>query len=912
MFIEIRTLFVVYVVFNVLGVVVMVTLWQQNRKRSPEIALWLFYYVLQLVALLLVTLRGVVPDIVSIVFANALIVGGTFVLYVGLERYVGEKSRHLHNYVMVAAFILIHAYLTFVYPSLTLRNVNLSLALLYISAQGAWLMLRRVHPSLLPATRATGIVLAALCVVSVAQVIDNLTKSPTDSLFTSDFFGAMAIMAYQTIFVALTFALFLLVNRRLLTALESELTGHQRTEDTLRESRQQFQGLVETLYDWVWEVDSRGHYTYVSPQIKNILGYEPQEIIGQTPYDLMAPEEAGRVSEVFGALIKEGKPLAALENINIHKDGHAVVIETNGRPFYDVDGKFKGYRGTDRDITNRKQAQETLKKSEEQVRLLLNSTAEAIYGIDLNGDCTFVNPSCLTMLGYADAEQMLGKNMHNLIHHSYPGGLPMRVEDCRIYRAFHEGKGVHVDDEVLWRADGTSFPVEYWSYPQIVNNVVSGAVVAFIDITDRRQAEEGLRQSEEKFSRAFQTSPYAIAISRLADGKFVEVNDAFVSFTGFSREEIARKSSVGLNLWVDENDEETVLSLLREGAAVVDREYMFRGKNGEVLTGLFSAQMIQLREGPCILSSIDNITERKRMEEDLHKNRRFLSDLIEYSGALICVKDRHGRYELVNRKWEEMTGRKRQEVLGKTDEESFPGPVGEQFRANDLEVIESRSVLEKEEILEGKEGKRYFLSVKFPLHDDKGVIWGVCGMMTEITERKLAEEQIHHMATHDMLTGLPSLRLAKDRLSVALGMAHRYQKMTAVMFIDLDGFKVVNDTMGHDAGDYVLKQVAKRLLSCVRETDTVARVGGDEFLIIATELRSTDDAARIAKKIIQSVSRPVAFNRQPAAVSASIGIAFYPDQGEDMEKLIKQADDAMYRVKNTGKNGFAFANTAIK
>ncbi|MFZ1979940.1 MAG: GGDEF domain-containing protein, partial [Smithella sp.] len=131
------------------------------------------------------------------------------------------------------------------------------------------------------------------------------------------------------------------------------------------------------------------------------------------------------------------------------------------------------------------------------------------------------------------------------------------------------------------------------------------------------------------------------------------------------------------------------------------------------------------------------------------------------------------------------------------------------------------------------------------------------------------------------------------------------------MFIDLDGFKDVNDTLGHDAGDYVLKQVAKRLLSCVRETDTVARVGGDEFLIIATEINNPENAAQIAEKVIHLISQPIIFNGRQAVVSVSIGIALFPDDSIDMDQLIKKADEAMYRVKKAGKNGFRFISDTV-
>lgn len=795
MFLEVRTLFVVYIVFNVLGVIMMASFWKYNRKRYPEIVLWLAGYIMQLVALPLIALRDVIPDLISVILANALIVGGTVVLYVGLERYVEIeiKRRQLHNYVMVAVFILIHACFTYIYPSLAFRIINLSFALLYISAQGAWLMLYRAEPDLRPAARATGIVLAAFCIISVVQIIENLTGSQASHLFKPGLMGALTILANQMLFIGLTFGLFLLVSRRLLLALENELVEHKLTEYMLLENKQQFQGLIETLYDWVWEVDSNGKYTYVSPQIKNILGYEPEEILGKTPYELMPLEEAARVSEVFTALIREGKPITALENTNIHKDGHTVIIETNGRPFYDAGGKFKGYRGTDRDITVRKEAGETLKKSEEQVRLLLNSAAEAIYGIDMNGNCTFANPSCLKILGYADMEQLLGRNMHQLIHYSYPDGRPMRVEDCRIYQAFREGKRVHVDDEVLWKADGTCFSAEYWSYPQEIDGKVIGAVVAFVDITERMQTAELLVAERQRLAYILEGTNAGTWEWNVQTGETV-FNERWAEMIGYTLAELA---PANIDTWMK-------------------------------------------------FTHSDDLARSQDLLE-----RHFRKELPYYE-CEARMRHRDGRW---------------------------------------IWVLDRGKVV---------------------TWTDDGKPLNMYGTHQEITSRKLAEEQIHHMATHDMLTGLPSLRLAKDRLSVALSMSRRYKKMTAVMFIDLDGFKKVNDTMGHDAGDYVLKLVAERMLSCVRESDTVARVGGDEFLLISSELYSKDDAARIAEKLIGLVSQPIVLIRQQTAVGASIGIALYPENGEDMDQLIKQADEAMYRVKNAGKNGFAFANTQAK
>lgn len=190
---------------------------------------------------------------------------------------------------------------------------------------------------------------------------------------------------------------------------------------------------------------------------------------------------------------------------------------------------------------------------------------------------------------------------------------------------------------------------------------------------------------------------------------------------------------------------------------------------------------------------------------------------------------------------------------------------------------------------------------------DEGKPFLMYGTHEDITERKESEDKIRHLATHDPLTELPNLRVAIDRISGALDLAKRNKVLVAIMFIDLDGFKRVNDNHGHDAGDNVLKNIANRLNTCVRESDTVARIGGDEFVIVLTEIHTADNAAVIANTVIQTVSQPITFKGIQLKVGASIGIALYPTNGNESEHLLKQADNAMYATKNSGKNGYSFA-----
>ncbi|NVK19718.1 MAG: diguanylate cyclase [Methylocystaceae bacterium] len=182
----------------------------------------------------------------------------------------------------------------------------------------------------------------------------------------------------------------------------------------------------------------------------------------------------------------------------------------------------------------------------------------------------------------------------------------------------------------------------------------------------------------------------------------------------------------------------------------------------------------------------------------------------------------------------------------------------------------------------------------------------VC-LRLDITERKKAEECIRHMANHDRLTGLPSLRLAEESLLSTLKLADRHKWKFAVFFIDLDGFKSINDQFGHQCGDHVLKQVADRLSHCLRQSDLVARIGGDEFLVIQNEVHKQEDCTDVAEKIIAELSRPFDTLNDVATIGVSIGIAIYPDDGKTPAELIKAADQVMYEVKFGGKNNYRFA-----
>jgi PAS domain S-box-containing protein len=279
-----------------------------------------------------------------------------------------------------------------------------------------------------------------------------------------------------------------------------DVTERKRAEGALKKSEEKFSKAFRQSPMIITLSSTDDHrYIEVNETFERITGWRRDEVIGRTPLDIGLWVAPAQRLEASKRLLAEGS-LRDLEADFCMKDGNirigrvsAEVIELGGQPCV---------LGVIADITEHKRAEAALRESEDKFRLLLDSTAEAIYGIDLEGRCTFCNPACLRALGYEHIDEMLGKNMHDLMHHARPDGSLFPVEECRVHQVARTGEGVHADDEVLWKADGTSFPAEYWSHPQRRGQEIVGAVVAFIDITQRKLAEAALASVSRKLIEA--------------------------------------------------------------------------------------------------------------------------------------------------------------------------------------------------------------------------------------------------------------------------------------------------------------------------------------------------------------------------------------------------------------------------
>jgi diguanylate cyclase (GGDEF)-like protein/PAS domain S-box-containing protein len=351
-----------YIISNAICAAVMTTLWLQARRRSPEVGLWLADFIMQFIAVLLIALRGIASDFLSIVVADALIIAGTLLLYMGLERYVGKRSSQWHNYFLMVLFLLIQAYFTYIQPVLLARALNVSLALLVICSQCAWLMLRRVGVEMRPATRRVGIIFAGYSLVSVARVVVDLTIHPSNDLLKSGLYDTLLILTYQMLFIALTFALFLMVHDRIFAALANDIRDRKRAEEALRETKDYLDNLLDHTSSSIITWDTAFGITRFNHAFERLTGYTAGEVVGRE-LQILFPEDSRNESLTKIMQTAEGETWEAVEIPIRCKDGTSRIALWNSANVHAQDGvTLVATIAQGQDITVRKQMEAKLRQ----------------------------------------------------------------------------------------------------------------------------------------------------------------------------------------------------------------------------------------------------------------------------------------------------------------------------------------------------------------------------------------------------------------------------------------------------------------------------------------------------------------------------------------------------------------------
>ena len=398
-----------------------------------------------------------------------------------------------------------------------------------------------------------------------------------------------------------------------------------------------------------------------------------------------------------------------------------------------------------------------------------------------------------------------------------------------------------------------------------------------------------------------------VGVYIVQDGKFVFVNPKFVECAEYSEEELLGRDAI--SFLVHPEDREKVrlnAAEMLKGKRAAPYEFRTITKDGKIKWIMETVIPIYSHEKREVLGNFMDISDNKRAAEILRESEERYRTILENIEDGYYELDGDGRFSFFNDSCRKIFGYDSDELMGMhcrdcTDKESW-GSVGKVF-----DGVGVRGALRPDRVQDWviirKDGfKRHLEASLAPIHNADGKAAGIRGIMRDVTERKKAEETITFMAYHDALTGLPNRVLFNDRIEMALIQARRNRQKFALMMLDLDKFKDVNDTLGHQAGDRLLQAVGNRLRGHLRKGDTVARMGGDEFMLLFPDIKQADDYLVVARKIVESFRRPFCLGSHELSITVSIGMAVYPDDGADFDALSKHADDSMYKAKRGGRN----------
>jgi len=689
-----------------------------------------------------------------------------------------------------------------------------------------------------------------------------------------------------------------------------DITARKHMEEALRQSEERYRTVIEDIEEGYYEVDLQGNFTFASDSICATLGYPREELIGMSYKNYVPNEQFDYVYNIFKKVYETGKPIKSYSLINIRKNGERIHVEDSVAPLSDKNGKIIGFKGITHDITQRKIMEEILQKSEDYFREITENSSDVIIITESNGNIKYCSRSVERCLGYKP-EELTGKNAFNFI---YADDLPRAAND---YSKAIQTKDTAIPNEFrVVHKDGSVRLFEGLGKNLLDNPSVAGFIMNIRDVTERKHleiqkeaAQKSLRESEEKYRTILEKMEEGLFELDLK-GNITFVNDAECRKLGYSREEL---TGMNYRQFQDENTAKKTRQIFsevykkEEPIQLLDVEII--RKNGSKAFNEISVSLLKDKQGKAtgFRGISRDVTVRRQMEEMIRQSEEKYRTIINEVDEWYFEIDLAGNVIFVNDAIVRSVGYPPERLIGLNyksfTSEERSGEVFKIFR----QVYETREPIKNfpyEFVL--PDGKITFFELSvFPKLDDQGKVVGFRGVGHDVTERKRTEEQLNYIATHDLLTGLPNRMLLMDRLKMATAQAKRNAQKLALMMLDLDNFKNVNDSLGHMVGDKLLKEISLRLTGRLRQNDTICRLGGDEFIILLLPaIERVEDAVEVAKIILESFEQSFICNDHLINSSISIGIAIYPDDAQDIDVLMKNADMAMYYVKAHGRNGY--------
>jgi diguanylate cyclase (GGDEF)-like protein/PAS domain S-box-containing protein len=742
-------------------------------------------------------------------------------------------------------------------------------------------------------------------------------------------------------------------------SLEAALRENERVNQELHKSEAMYRSVIETMVEGVCFLSARGRIIGVNSAAESILGRSRAELLGSgslaSPWPAIRENGSPFPAEMNPALItlRTGAPQFGVV-VGLCKPGNVITwISINSQHVGVIGGGADDQAAvvaTFHDVTARKwtEAHDRL-RSDILEKLARGMELPALLDALARG-VEAEQPGCLASILLVDDDGRL----HLGAAPSLPDEFFAPIEAVPIGEgvgacgtAAARGELFVVDDiqqHPYWHdyrdLAARTGVAACWSQPAFDNR---GCVVATIAIyareprqpneydlaylvhaanlasiaISRHRDERALRMSEAKFAALFSLTPEPMTVARLRDGLILDVSESAACYWGCTRGDLVGRTALpgDIGFWVDLEQRRRWAELIQRDGEAIGFETQIRRPDGVSATVLMYSKVVDINGEPCVISNLHDISDRLAAEEALRKSEAKFSALFSMTpDPLALTRLGDGMVLEASRSFAEFFGYSGEEVVGRTTLPEDLGLWGDAGHRHEWmeRLRRDGEVTGFETLMRRKDGV-----VKPVLVSGKVVEVGgdpcVIAVAHDITEQKQHAEHLEQIAYHDPLTGLPNRLLLHDRLNLVIAQSRRSGSRVAVCYLDLDGFKEVNDRLGHQAGDKVLIEVAGRLLGCVRGGDTVARLGGDEFVVLLSDL-ADDGECRIAlDRLLSAVAEPYVIGAgEYSGISASIGVTLFPSDAVDTDTLVRHADHAMYAAKQAGKNRYQMFDTRLE
>lgn len=697
----------------------------------------------------------------------------------------------------------------------------------------------------------------------------------------------------------------------------------------LRASEQRSSLLLESVSNGIWGLDRTGKTTFVNLAAADMLGYSQEELANKPMHDTVHHSHQDGTPYPLEhcpmyATLLDGQPRTGKDEVLWRRDGRCFPVEFSAYPLFDNDIQV-GVVVVLQDITERKLAEQHAQEQQSRLSGLIDSAMDAIVSTDENQRITLFNHAAEQVFGYRAAD-IIGQSLERLIPERYRATHGRHVAEFG--RTGMTARSMNVPGTAYGvRASGEEFPFEASiSQVEVAGRRIYTAILR--DITQRWQTERKIRESQVFLMQSEERLQQAVSISGI--GMFDHdhlTDDVYCSpqmreIFGLAPDEPVRMQSLLACIYPPDSEQvykaiEHAQDAAGDGRFSLSHRIVRRDGVVRWLAVQFQTSFAGEGESRYLLRTIGairDITRRKQSEEGL----QLAASVYQASNEAILVTDENNLIVEINPAFTQLTGYTLDEVRGKNPREFQSGKHDQKFYQEMWWSIIHQGHWQGEVWDKRRDGELHakWLSISVIRRED-GSIFRYLGQFSDITDKKRKDDLIWTQANFDALTDLPNRRLLADRIHQAMSSGMRTGRYGALISLDLDQFKQLNDTLGHSMGDKLLIEVARRLQACIRKEDTVARMGGDEFLVVLTEMSGEPGAAaiqaeQIAEKIRSELCRPYQLGMTEHHSSSSFGIVLFRGNQDSQENLLAHVDAAMYQAKARGRNTVCFFDQTMQ